>query len=60
MDLVDISELAKKLGVRKSWIYSRTRLKGDDQIPCLRIGKYLRFEFNNVMQWLKTQNENRE
>lgn len=49
----DIDELATKLNVPKSWIYSQTRRKGEGTIPVLRIGKYLRFNYQEVMEWLR-------
>jgi hypothetical protein len=52
-DLLTIDELAEKLKIRKSWIYSRTRIKGPGAIPCLKIGKYLRFCLDDVIMLLK-------
>ena len=58
-DLLTIEELAEKLKIRKSWIYSRTRINGPDAIPHLKIGKYLRFCMDDVLTWLKDrQNDN--
>jgi hypothetical protein len=54
--LIGVNELAETLGVPPSWVYARTRLKGSESIPCLRVGKYLKFEFDKVMDWLKKQN----
>jgi predicted DNA-binding transcriptional regulator AlpA len=54
-DLLTIDELAKKLKIRKSWIYSRTRIKGPGSVPHLKIGKYLRFCLGDVLTWLKDQ-----
>ncbi len=54
-DLLTIDELAEKLRVPKSWIYSRTRIKGPDAVPRLKIGKYLRFSLEEVLSWLKNQ-----
>lgn len=55
--LIGVSELAENLGVPSSWVYAHTRLKGSDSIPCLRVGKYLKFEFDKVMDWLRNKNE---
>ena len=30
--------------VPKSWVYERTRGRGPDQLPFIKLGKYLRFE----------------
>ena len=53
--LLTVDELAAELKVPKSWIYSRTRLNGDDQIPHIKCGKYCRFDFERVLDWLNEQ-----
>ena len=55
--LVGVDELAETLSVPPSWIYSRTRLKGDGRIPLTRCGKYVRFDIDEVMDWLQNQQE---
>lgn len=57
-DYLTITELAAKLKVPNSWIYARTRLKGPGTIPHLKIGKYLRFSLEEVLAWLKHQQNN--
>jgi len=52
-DLVTIDELANQLKVPKSWVYGKTRLRGDDTIPCIRVGKYCRFRLEDVLVWLE-------
>ena len=54
-NLIGINEIAKKLDVPVSWIYSRTRT---NEIPCVRIGKYIKFDSDRVMRWIQEQNEN--
>lgn len=54
IDLISLKELANKLGVKESWIYQRTRA---NEIPVVRVGKYLKFNEEEVMEWLKKQNE---
>lgn len=58
-----VGELAEVLDVPKSWIYERTR---HNAIPHFKMGKYVRFDIDEVRQWLATnthrdpaQNENR-
>jgi len=46
-------EMAEKLRVSISWIYMRTRERGPDAIPTLRVGRYLRFEPHKVRAWLE-------
>ena len=58
VNLIGVNELSEVLGVPPSWIYARTRIKGENAIPCLRVGKYCRFNLDDVMKWLEKQNEN--
>jgi hypothetical protein len=51
--LVGVNDLAEALSVPTSWVYSRTRIKGPDKIPHIRCGKYVRFDIDAVMDWLK-------
>jgi excisionase family DNA binding protein len=53
-NLIGIIEMAKKLDVPVSWLYSRTRT---NDIPCVRVGKYVKFEESEVWEWLKMQNK---
>lgn len=51
-ELITATELAKRLNVPVSWIYRRTRL-GQEAIPHVRIGKYVRFDWGEIMRFLK-------
>jgi hypothetical protein len=51
--ILDIDDLAGELRIKKSWLYSQTRLKGADTIPVVRVGKYLRFFKSQVLEWLQ-------
>jgi len=53
-----IDELSEKLKVQKSWLYSRTRETGPGAIPLIRVGKYIRFNLEEVVRWLGRQKEN--
>jgi excisionase family DNA binding protein len=53
-NLISIREMAKKLNVPVSWLYSRTRT---NDIPHYKVGKYVRFDESEVWEWLKKQNE---
>ena len=50
--LVDVNEMARILDVPKSWIYQRTR-PGLERLPLLRAGKYLRFDTQEVIAFLR-------
>jgi len=54
--LLSVEELAGKLNVHKSWVYSRTRQTGPNTIPRVRLGKYVRFEWEKVQEWIERQN----
>jgi excisionase family DNA binding protein len=56
--LIGVNELSEVLGVPPSWVYTRTRLKGSNTIPCIRVGKYCKFNLDDVMKWLEKQNDN--
>ena len=51
-ELLTVEELADRLKVPASWIYQRTRCRGHDRLPHIKIGKYLRFEEKAVQSWL--------
>ena len=51
--LLTVSEVAAALRVPVSWVYERTRRSGTDQIPHFKLGKYLRFRWSTVREWLE-------
>lgn len=53
LNLIGIKEMAKKLDLPVSWLYARTRT---DEIPHYKIGKYVKFDAERVMQWIEKQN----
>ena len=55
--LIGVNELAEILGVPLSWVYARSRETGMDSIPRIKVGKYVKFEIDRVMDWLKKKNE---
>ncbi|NLD98489.1 MAG: helix-turn-helix domain-containing protein [Fibrobacter sp.] len=50
--LLTIDEVCKILKVKKSFLYSPCRRKGPDAIPCIRLGKYLRYDLAAVKEFL--------
>jgi excisionase family DNA binding protein len=56
LKLLTVDELASELRVPISWVYDKTRQTGPGVIPRIKVGKYLRFELNEVMGWLERQN----
>jgi excisionase family DNA binding protein len=45
-------QAAQLLAVRTSWIYEAVRT---DRLPCLRIGRHIRFTRDMLERWLEEQ-----
>lgn len=56
-ELWTADEVCQKLKVKKSYLYAPARRKGPDPIPCVKIGKYLRFIPSAVRGWVARQNQ---
>jgi excisionase family DNA binding protein len=58
-DLLTPEEVAARLKVAVSWIYDQTRRRGRvrnaDPLPHRKMGRYLRFSWSEVMEWLNRQ-----
>ena len=52
--LLTVHEVAEFLKVPVSWVYERTRRRGAERLPHIKIGKYLRFRFTEVQTYLET------
>ena len=53
-----VAEIAGFLKVPVSWVYERTRRRGIDKLPHVRLGKYLRFDPAEIRGWLQGLKEN--
>lgn len=53
--LLDTPELAEYIGVTKHTIY----VWRNEGMPAIKIGKFYRYELEEVMTWLKNRKENR-
>ena len=53
-DLMTVAETADLLKVPVSWVYERSRKRGQERIPCIKLGKYLRFERGAVRTWVES------
>ena len=53
--LLNVTEAAARLGVRKSWIYEQTRRLTAAAIPHVRIGRYVKFVPAALDQWVAQQ-----
>ena len=61
-ELIDSAELAERLKVPESWVRNRTRERTpkEERIPCVRFGRYVRFEWGSprLQEWLAKHREN--
>ena len=48
--LLDAKEVADRLGVPESWVRESAR---SGAIPCVRLGRYVRFDLADVEAWLE-------
>lgn len=59
-DILTPEQLAERLQVKPSWVFEQTRhraqVRNKTPLPCIRLGKYLRFSWIEVCEWLATQN----
>jgi predicted DNA-binding transcriptional regulator AlpA len=53
--LIGPDELAVELGVKRSWIYARTRQVDCGGLPVVWCGRYPRFDLEEVLAYLRTQ-----
>lgn len=56
-ELITISELSQKLKVPVSWLYMRTRQSGENSMPVIRLGKLLRFRYDDIERWLENEQQ---
>jgi predicted DNA-binding transcriptional regulator AlpA len=58
-DLLTPDQLAARLQVSKSWIFEQSRARAKARnthpLPVIRMGKYLRFSWRAVSEWLLTR-----
>ena len=52
--LITVQELAEILNVPVSWIYQRTSM-GQKGIPHVKMGKYVRFDADEVIRFLRSK-----
>lgn len=55
-DLLTPQELAERLKVKTSWVFEQTRtrakVRNKTPLPCIPLGRYLRFHWPTVCEWL--------
>jgi len=57
MKLLDVKEIAQILSVKPSTLYQWAEL---GQIPCIKINGALRFDIEDVLNWIKSCKKNVE
>lgn len=58
--LLTVHEVADLLQVPVSWVYGRTRKRSIDRLPGYRLGKYWRFDREQVLAWVERHQTKRE
>ena len=51
-EMLTVAEVATWLKVSRSWIYERTRARGPDRLPHMKLGKYLRFDPRRIREYV--------
>ena len=55
-DILTPAQLAERLQVSTSWVFEQTRqrakTRNKNPLPCIRMGKYIRFIWPQVCEWL--------
>lgn len=54
-NILTLPELAARLKVSERWCYEKTRSRSLTPLPCIRVGRYLRFDWLDVSAWLRQQ-----
>jgi len=59
MEILTPAQLAERLHVKPTWVYEQTRkrthIRNADSFPYIKMGLYLRFDWNDVLAWLERQ-----
>jgi excisionase family DNA binding protein len=59
-ELLTVEDVAAILRVSKSWVYEHTRSRvvpRTDRLPCIKLGKYVRFEARAVRAFLEKRSK---
>lgn len=59
-ELLTVRQVAELLQVPSSWVYGRMRKRSLERLPAYRLGKYWRFDRNEVLAWVERHQVNRE
>jgi excisionase family DNA binding protein len=51
-ELLTVHQAARVLNVSVSWVYEHTRTDSDERLPCVKLGKYLRFDQRDLHAYI--------
>jgi predicted DNA-binding transcriptional regulator AlpA len=56
-EILTPTQVAERLQVKPSWVYEQTReraeVRNSDPLPYMKMGRYLRFDWKDVIDWLE-------
>lgn len=53
-EILTPEELAERLKVPVSWVYDKQRTRTKNKIPSKPMGRYVRFDWDEVVKWLES------
>ena len=56
--LLTVQDVAELLQVRVSWVYKHASPQSPNPLPCMKLGKYLRFRSTDIMAFLRSNSAN--
>ena len=59
-ELLTVPQVAELLQVSVSWVYGRLHKRSLERLPGYRLGKYWRFDREEVLAWVTRHQTNRE
>ena len=59
-ELLTVPQVSELLQVPVSWVYGRLRKRALERLPGYRLGKYWRFNREEVLAWVARHQTNRE
>ena len=51
--LLTAEQVGEMYQVPKTWVYGRTRKRGSEKLPCVKLGKYVRFQQGAVEEYME-------
>jgi predicted DNA-binding transcriptional regulator AlpA len=57
-DIITPAQLAERLQVPETWVYAKTRKRCQNPIPFIAVGRFIRFDWPTIVEWLRKQTEN--